>query len=131
MGLIDGDDTEKLIVASAPWFLDVMQRGLYKGWIVEEDSKIIAGGGIHLSEIGPLPGSFRVGLNAHIANVYTQAEHRRKGVARALLEEMLRWCQESRIDQITLTASHDGRALYETLGFEPQPDGMLRKLTKW
>jgi len=130
MGLVDEDDAEKLIVASAPWFIDVMKRGLYKGWVVEQNGQIVAGGGLHLSEIGPLPGSFQVGTSAHIANVYTSAEHRKRGVARSLLNEMLRWCQESRIDQVTLTASNDGRALYNSLGFEPQPDGMLRKLSR-
>jgi GNAT superfamily N-acetyltransferase len=130
MGLVDEDDAEKLIVASAPWFIDVMKRGLYKGWVVEQNGQIVAGGGLHLSEIGPLPGSFRVGRSAHIANVYTHAEHRKRGVARSLLNEMLRWCQESRIDQVTLTASDDGRALYSSLEFEPQPDGMLRKLNR-
>lgn len=130
MGLVDEDDAKKLIDASAPWFIDVMERGLYKAWVVELNKQIVAGGGVHLSEIGPLPGSFRVGRTAHIANVYTDAEHRKRGIARSLLNEMLRWCQESRIDQVTLTASRDGRALYSSLGFEPQPDGMLRKLER-
>jgi hypothetical protein len=67
MGLVDEDDAEKLIVASAPWFIDVMKRGLYKGWVIEKNGEIVAGGGLHLSEIGPLPGSFRVGTSAHIA----------------------------------------------------------------
>ncbi|WP_213805681.1 GNAT family N-acetyltransferase [Granulicella sp. dw_53] len=130
MGLVDRDDAEKLIAASAPWFVDVMKRDLYKAWVVERNGQIVAGGGLHLSEIGPLPGAFRVGRAAHIANVYTHAEHRKRGVARSLLNEMLRWCQESRIDQVTLAASNDGRALYNSLGFEPQPDGMLRKFKR-
>jgi GNAT superfamily N-acetyltransferase len=130
MGLVDEDDAEKLIAASAPWFIDVMKHGLYKGWVVELNGQIVAGGGLHLSEIGPLPGTFRVGSSAHIANVYTHAQHRKRGIARSLLNEMLRWCQDSWIDQVTLTASNDGRALYSSLGFEPQPDGMLRKLNR-
>ncbi len=129
MGLVDDADAEKLIAASAPWFTDVMERGLYRAWVVERNGRIVGGGGVHLSEIGPLPGSFRVGRNAHIANVYTYAEHRKRGVGRALLNEILRWCRESGIDQVTLTASNDGRALYLSLGFEPQPDGMLQKLS--
>ena len=107
-----------------------MRNGLYKGWVVEQNGQIVAGGGLHLSEIGPLPGAFRVGTSAHIANVYTHAEHRKKGIARALLNEMLRWCQDSNIDQVTLTASNDGRALYNSLGFQPQPDSMLRRLNQ-
>jgi len=130
MGVVDENDAKKLLAASAPWFIDVMQRGLYKGWMVERNGEIVAGGGLYLSEIGPLPGCFRVGRSAHIANVYTNTEHRRRGIARSLLNEMLHWCQKSEIDQVTLTASNDGRALYSSLGFEPQPDGMLRKLER-
>ena len=130
MGAVNEDDAGKLLAASAPWFIDIMQRGLYKGWVVERDGEIVAGGGLHLSEIGPLPGCFRAGRSAHIANVYTDTEHRRRGIARSLLNEMLDWCQRSEIDQVTLTASNDGRALYRSLGFEPQPDGMLRKLNR-
>jgi GNAT superfamily N-acetyltransferase len=130
MGLVNEADAEKVAVASAPWFIDVMKLNLYKAWVVELNGETVAGGGLHLSEIGPLPGSFRVGRNAHIANVYTHAEHRKRGIARSLLNEMLRWCQGSKIDQITLTASNDGRALYQSLGFQPQPDGMLLKLER-
>jgi hypothetical protein len=41
---------------------------------------------------------------------------------------MLNWCRESKIDQVTLTSSSEGRALYTSLGFVPQPDGMLLRL---
>jgi GNAT superfamily N-acetyltransferase len=130
MGLINQDDAAALILASAPWFADVIERGLYKAWMVEHEGRIVAGGGLHLSEIGPLPGCPRVGASAHFANVYTYAEHRKRGIARSLLNEMLRWCRESGIDQVTLTASNEGRSLYSSLGFEPQPDNMLRKLER-
>ena len=128
MGLVTQSDAEALTVASAPWFADVMERGQYKGWVVELEGQIVAGGGLHLSEIGPLPGCFRVVRSAHIANVYTDARHRKQGIARSLLNEMLNWCCESKIDQVTLTSSSEGRALYTSLGFVPQPDGMLLQL---
>ena len=128
MGLVTQSDAEALAVASAPWFADVMERCQYKGWVVELEGQIVAGGGLHLSEIGPLPGCFRVVRSAHIANVYTHARHRKQGIARSLLNEMLNWCYESKIDQVTLTSSSEGRALYTSLGFVPQPDGMLLRL---
>jgi GNAT superfamily N-acetyltransferase len=128
MGLVNADDADALAVAAEPWFADALTRNLFKGWIVEAEGTIIAGGGLHLSEIGPLPGMFRAGRAAHIANVYTSAEHRKRGIARLLLNTMLDWCKQEQIDQVTLTASNDGRALYTSLGFVLQPDGMLRKL---
>jgi len=39
----------------------------------------------------------------------------------------LDWCAERRIDQVTLTASNDGRPLYETLGFEMVSEMKLRR----
>jgi hypothetical protein len=35
MGLVDVADADKLLTASAPWFIDVMERGLYKGWVID------------------------------------------------------------------------------------------------
>lgn len=130
MGLVDEADAHKLAAASQPWFSEILDRGLYKAWLVELDGKVVGGGGLHLSEIGPLPGIFRIGTSAHVANVYTDRDHRKRGIARSLLHEMMRWCRESGIDQLTLTASEDGRLLYKSLGFQPQPDGMMQRLAK-
>jgi GNAT superfamily N-acetyltransferase len=128
MGQVTPEGATALTVASAPWFADLLAGDRYKGWVVELEGRIVAGGGLHLSEIGPLPGCMWVGRSAHIANVYTHAEHRRQGIAQSLMNQMLSWCRESKIDQVTLTASVDGRSLYTALGFVPQPDSMLLKL---
>ena len=52
-------------------------------------------------------------------NVYTEAAHRRRGVARALMDVMLGWCRDRDISRVLLHASDEGRPLYETLGFLP------------
>jgi GNAT superfamily N-acetyltransferase len=130
MGLVDEADAYKLSAASQPWFSEILERGLYKAWMVEWDGKVVGGGGLHLSEMGPLPGAFRIGTSAHVANVYTDRDHRKRGIARSLLNEMMRWCREFGIDQLTLTASEDGRLLYKSLGFQPQPDTMMQRFTQ-
>lgn len=128
MGLASDEAAREISAAATPWFRGMFQAGLYRGWLIACDNEIVAGGGLHLTEIGPLPGMQRVGRSAHIANVYTAEQHRRRGLARVLLETALSWCNQEPIDQVTLTASPEGRALYTALGFEPQPDGMLKKL---
>jgi GNAT superfamily N-acetyltransferase len=103
--------------ATKPWISALLANGEYKGWLLEREGQVVAGGGLHLSEIGPVPGALRVGRVAHIANVYTLRAHRRLGLARLLLDEMLRWSRDNSVDKVTLEASADGRQLYESLGF--------------
>jgi GNAT superfamily N-acetyltransferase len=55
----------------------------------------------------------------NILNVYTEAPHRRKGLARRLMKAVLDWCRFERVPVIILHASDEGRALYESLGFKP------------
>ena len=58
-------------------------------------------------------------MEAYVLNVYTEPEHRRSGVARAIMEAILDWSRGQLVARVTLHASNDGRSLYEALGFEP------------
>jgi GNAT superfamily N-acetyltransferase len=117
MELLSPSEVVAMIAATEPWISELLSRGEYMGWLLERDRQVVAGGGLHLSEIGPVPGALRVGSVAHIANVYTLPAHRGLGLARLLLEEMLSWSRQNGIDKVTLEASADGRRLYESLGF--------------
>ncbi len=56
---------------------------------------------------------------AFIINMYTEPEYRKRGLARLIMEEMIRWCKEQGYAWVALHASDAGRHLYETLGFKP------------
>ena len=62
-------------------------------------------------------GSIASGDQAIVANVFCEAEMRRKRVARALMETVIAWAKAERLDSLVLHASSDGRPLYESLGF--------------
>lgn len=94
---------------------------LVGSWKIQQ--AVIAGAGVLLREQFPIPGCYRVGIWAHIMNVYTVPAYRRQGLARKLLLHILSWCDSKSIDQITLTASNEGRPLYDSLGFK-QTAGM-------
>lgn len=118
MGSVTLEESEALIAAAEPWVAELLSKGEYLGWLIEEDEEIIVGGGgVHLRELPPGPGCLKVGRWAHIVNVYTIPTHRRHGLARMVMNEMLRWCDANQIDLVTLTASDEGRPLYESLGF--------------
>jgi predicted GNAT family acetyltransferase len=52
-----------------------------------------------------------------IVNVYTEPDHRRRGLARRLMVTMLDWLRQEGYGTVSLHASDYGRALYESLGF--------------
>ena len=77
--------------------------------------------------VSPWPGVLgqRQPQRAMILNMYVEREHRRKGVARALMETMIRWCRENEFAYVGLHASESGRGLYEKLGFQPTDEMRL------
>ena len=50
-------------------------------------------------------------------NVYTNPEHRGRGLARMLMEHILGWARAQGFATVELHASDEGRPLYEKLGF--------------
>ncbi len=100
-----------------PWLQRNMQAGEYLGWFaLAPDSAIAAGLGLWLMDWPPhmvAAGRWR----GNILNVYCEPDHRRRGMARALMEVALAWCAAHQVGAVILHASPHGRALYESLGF--------------
>jgi GNAT superfamily N-acetyltransferase len=109
---------------ATPIIEEAIGGGTYRPWFVEGASgEIVAGGGIQLRPLLPRP-ECRQAPEAIILNMYVQPAHRRRGLARRLLEAMLDWCGPQHIVRIVLHPSEQGRPLYESMGF--QPTGELR-----
>ena len=72
--------------------------------------------------------SHPTGKRAHLMNVYTRDEYRRRGIARQMCEMLIEdaWAKGS--TEISLDATTMGRPLYESLGFTASSEGMV--LTK-
>jgi len=116
MGTLPAAEEDALQQASIAWFTELLEQGKYVGWFALHEEKIVAGGGIHLRELGPVPGSPYLGRWGYIMNVYTEPEHRRHGLARSLMKLILDWTVAEKLDRVTLTASDFGKPLYEALG---------------
>jgi len=117
MGDLSGDDIARLENDSFVYIRQMMAEQRYLGWLVERHGEVVAGAGIIISQLLPRPGAIEGGAQALICNVYCEPEHRRRGLARALMTEMLEWLRRERMAKIVLHASPDGRPLYESLGF--------------
>jgi GNAT superfamily N-acetyltransferase len=110
------------------WLEPALASGEYIGWLgVPKDKPdvIACGAGVQRRQVSPHPsrspndGGFAKGKHAIVLNVFTEPEWRRRGLARLLIEEVLRWARTERLDRLVLHASNDSRALYEQMGFVP------------
>ncbi len=118
MGFKDEAGLQAMEATSIPFFRTGLENGSYRGWLVENNEGVIAGGGVVLLEFPSSPRDPRA-VRAFIINMYTEPPFRKKGLAKMVMEEMIRWCKEQGFAWVALHASDAGRSLYEKLGFKP------------
>jgi len=125
MGQLPVTWRNELIAVTADILRSTIVSGDYVGWLAAPDddkSMIIGGGGALVRRRLPrvIEGErphIAPGREALIVNVFVERDWRRRGIARAILGEILAWAHEESFDSIVLHASDEGRALYESLGF--------------
>ncbi|MEU6842261.1 GNAT family N-acetyltransferase [Streptomyces sp. NPDC046716] len=66
------------------------------------------------------------GVSAHLFNVSTDPDHRRRGYSRACVEALLAWYKEHEVHRVELLATADGEPLYSSLGFARTPAPAMR-----
>lgn len=64
------------------------------------------------------------GKRAHIMNVYTNADYRRRGIARQMVTILLDEARERGAGYVSLDATENGRPLYRSLGFKENEENM-------
>jgi GNAT superfamily N-acetyltransferase len=106
----------------------------YRGWVraqlrartligllvVDEADRVVAGGCLWLSPVPPRPGQGSLPY-PYLLSMYTEPGHRGRGLARRIVKEAIRWSRRQGYRRITLHASDEGRALYESFGFVASP----------
>jgi GNAT superfamily N-acetyltransferase len=107
------------------WLVDMLSAGTYLAWVVEgAGHEVVGGGGLTILPWPPGPHDVG-GRLAFVYNVYTEPAHRRRGLARLLMETIHAWCRENGIGVVGLNASRDGRTLYESMGYQPAASPMM------
>src|SRR5262249_43166825 len=106
-------DEAMLRTAFAQWLRQTMPSGSYRGWIVEEAGRVVAGGGATIIPWPPGP-SYPGEKLAFVYNVYVEPTHRRRGLARLVMDTIHRWCRDHGVASVALNASRDGQPLYES-----------------
>jgi GNAT superfamily N-acetyltransferase len=118
-------DAHELDRAFRAWIADTMPGGTYRAWLADAASGAVAGGG-GITIIPWPPGPRYAGDRlAFVYNVYTERAHRRRGVARLIMETIHRWCRDQGIGSMALNASRDAKLLYEALGYAESSSPMM------
>jgi ribosomal protein S18 acetylase RimI-like enzyme len=90
----------------------------------DEPGHLIAAGAVIVAERLPGPRN-PTGRAGYIQWVATDAEYRRQGLGRHVLEGLLAWLAEQGVAVVELHATPDGETLYRSLGFGPPPNPQL------
>ena len=110
MGHTNPAELEAMERASSQFFGDHFAAGTYRGWFIDVEARVVAGGGVLVLPFQPQIGISRP-ERPWIVNMFTEPEYRRQGLARVLLEEMVKWCRRESFPVVTLHASDEGRSL--------------------
>lgn len=127
MRYVEEQQAQTIESHSLPMLREMLAAGEYRGWLIEFEGQIIAGGGMILRRMLPRLESYVGGREAYILNMFTERAHRRKNLARQLMQTMLAWCEENNIGRVSLHASDEGRSLYESLNFIPTNEMRLKQ----
>jgi GNAT superfamily N-acetyltransferase len=117
MGQGTADELARMVNNAEPVLARALDDGSYRHWLaVDASGRVVGGGGVLLC---PWPANPKDACTerAMILNVYTEPEFRRQGVARRIVETILRWIRARGLRSANLHASDEGRVLYEKLGF--------------
>jgi len=118
-------DAAALEAAFRAWLAELMPAGTYRAWLVETaDGTVVGGGGITILPWPPGP-HYPGDRLAFVYNVYTDPPHRRRGLARLVMDAIHAFCREAGITSLALNASGDGRPLYTSLGYVESPSPMM------
>jgi GNAT superfamily N-acetyltransferase len=118
-------DVAALEAAFRAWLMAMMPAGTYRAWVVETGAgAVVGGGGITILPWPPGP-HYPGDRLAFVYNVYTDPAHRRRGLARLVMDAIHAWCREAGITSLALNASVDGMALFESMGYAESPSPMM------
>lgn len=118
--LVSDDETGQEVAwrqHAQEWFARVVEHGATARFpVIEVDGDVVATA-IGTLELGvPNPQCPR-GRTVRLANVITVPEHRGRGCGTLLVRDVIDWARSIEADRVDLSATADGRRLYERVGF--------------
>jgi GNAT superfamily N-acetyltransferase len=117
---------EDMRVAFDLWLRHAIPARTYLGWVaVASTGEAVAGSGLIVIPWPPGPMTLDPRC-AFVFNVYTAPAHRKRGLARLLMDAMHAWSRSEGIERVVLNASSFGHPLYESMGYVVADEPMMR-----
>ncbi len=118
-------DADALARAFRTWLDSALPAGVYRAWVVETDAaETVGGAGITIPPWPPGPHDAGDRL-AWVYSLYVEPAHRRRALARRLMEAIHGWCRDAGMTSIALNASAAAQPLYDSIGYRLSPHPMM------
>jgi GNAT superfamily N-acetyltransferase len=112
--------TDEYHSAVKNYFLDAIPGKKYFAIVAENDGKIVGNAGACFYQKPPSI-SGGTGLVGYVTNVYTDKNHRGKGIGTQMMKELNKLAVAQKADKLHLGATEDGASIYRSVGFnEPR-----------
>lgn len=109
------------------WFAENLTDDRARILVVEDDGDIVSGGVAEVVPAIPSP-STPHGRLGFISNIATLPHARGRGLARAVMTELVRWLDEDTdAERIDLAATADGAVIYRSMGFTESEFPTMRR----
>jgi GNAT superfamily N-acetyltransferase len=106
------------------FFADMLEENRYLGWIAHDGASVLGSGALLLNAIIPRPG--HPGDHyGRVHSVWVEPDARRRGIARAIMLELIDYARTAMLVRLVLHPSDDARPLYAALGFTQQDEMAL------
>jgi GNAT superfamily N-acetyltransferase len=109
----------------AGWLRSRLRDHEVLGWVGEQESGEIVGSGCLWLRPTPRVANPNL-IRPHIFAMFTERNHRGKGIASAIVKAAVEWCKSKDYERITLNASEKGRNVYARQGFEQSSEMRLK-----
>lgn len=109
-------DLAEVETESEKYYKSALENQMHIAYLVYDAQQVIGAGGVSFYQVLPAYHNAN-GWKAYIMNMYTNPCYRRRGIARNVLELLIKEAEDRGITQITLEATQEGRPLYEACGF--------------
>lgn len=129
MGDHDEAGADAIVDAMREYFRKQLTGKHFFGFVAVKDGRVISTGSFVVYDTPPSTAN-PSGTDAYVLNMYTIPEYRGHGIAKHILDALLKRAYEEGARRIWLRTSVEARPVYEHLGFESRDNYMQLFLTE-
>lgn len=116
-GRLPAGEAEAIAGQFTPYLAKHLPAGDFIAMLAEEGDTVMAAAYLIISE-KPANPTYPNGITGLILNVLTYPNYRRRGIATRLIEALIEEARKAGASCLELSATGDGKPLYEKLGFK-------------